>query len=179
MSKGTTKIIYGLYDDDDLMIEGIKSLSKKGVNIHEVYTPFPVHGLDKALKLKKTRLSDLAFVYGLFGTIFACILTWYTMIRDWPQDIGGKPSYSWYMNMPSFIPIIFELTVFCAAHFMCITYLARCKLFPGASPQNPDPRTTDDKFLVEIHAPLANIEELVNEFKQSGAVEITVKKLAQ
>lgn len=178
MSKGSTKIIYGLYDDDDIMIEGIKTFRKKGTKIHEVYTPFPVHGLDKELSLKKTRISDLAFIYGLFGTTLACVLTWYTMIHDWPQDIGGKPAYTWYMNVPAFIPIIFELTVFCAAHFMCITYLVRCRLFPGASPQNPDPRTTDDKFLIEIHTSVIKVDELVSQFKESGAIEITVKDLA-
>ena len=177
MSKNITKIIYGLYDDDDLMVESVKSFHKKGIQIHEVYTPFPVHGLDKELGLKKTHISDLAFIYGLFGTILACVLTWYTMIHNWPQDIGGKPSYTWYMNVPAFIPIIFELTIFCAAHFMCITYLIRCKIFPGAPPQNPDYRTTDSNFLIELHTPITKVDELISQFKESGAIEITVKEL--
>ncbi|XOD67529.1 MAG: DUF3341 domain-containing protein [Flavobacteriales bacterium Tduv] len=176
MSKATTKIIYGLYDDDDILLEGIKSLQGKGVKIHEVYTPFPVHELDKALVLKETRISKLAFFYGFFGATLASVLTWYTMNHDWPQDIGGKPTYAWYMNIPAFVPIIFELTVFCAAHFMCITYLIRCGLFPGAKPQNPDPRTTDDKFLIELRTEQYS-HGLINSLKESGAIEITVKEL--
>lgn len=175
MSKATTKIIYGLYDDDDVLLEGIKSLQSKGVKIHEVYTPFPVHGLDKALGLKETRISKLAFIYGIFGATLASVLTWYTMNYDWPQDIGGKPTYAWYMNIPAFVPVIFELTVFCAAHFMCITYLIRCRLFPGAQPQNPDPRTTDDKFLIELRTE-KDSDELINSLKENGAIEITVKE---
>ncbi|XOD69001.1 MAG: DUF3341 domain-containing protein [Flavobacteriales bacterium AspAUS03] len=177
MSKATTNIVYGLYDDDDVLLDGIKFLKSKGIKINEVYTPFPVHGLDKALDLKETRISKLAFVYSLFGTILATVLTWYTMNYDWPQDIGGKSSSTWYMNMPAFVPIMFELIVFCTAHFMCITYLIRCRLFPGTQPQNPDPRTTDDKFLIELRTE-QDTDDLISSLKESGAIEITVKKLA-
>ncbi|AID37480.1 DUF3341 domain-containing protein [Candidatus Walczuchella monophlebidarum] len=174
MRSESTKIIYGIYDDDDLLIKSINILNKKGISIHEVYTPFPVHGVDKAIGLKKTRISYLAFFYGCFGTAFACLLSWYTMIHDWPQDIGGKPNYSLYVNLPSFVPILFEITIFCAAHFMCLTYLIRCGLFPCAEPKNPDPRTTDDKFLIEIHTK-TDVNELVKQFQENGAIEISVK----
>jgi hypothetical protein len=56
----TTKIVYGLYADDDDLMNGVKAFNDKGIKINEVYTPFPVHGLDKALGLKKTRISDAA-----------------------------------------------------------------------------------------------------------------------
>lgn len=70
------------------------------------------------------------------------------MVHDWPNDIGGKPTWAYYFAVPAFIPITFEATVFCAAHGMALTYLLRCWLVPGAKAKNPDPRTTDDKFLV-------------------------------
>ena len=125
-----TDIIYALYEDEDHLLEAVKELKSEKIAIREVYSPFPIHGLDKALAYKETRLSKAAFLYGLFGLALASILTWYMMIRDWPQDIGGKPPYSWYENVPAFIPIIFELTIFCAAHFMCINYFFCCKLYP-------------------------------------------------
>jgi hypothetical protein len=74
----------------------------------------------------------------------------YIMIADWPQNIGGKPSFSFLENMPSFVPIIFELTVFFAAHLMVITFYLRSKLWPFKEAENPIPETTDDKFLIEI-----------------------------
>lgn len=172
----TVTVIYSIYDNVHNMIENIYVLQKKGIHIYDVYTPFPVHGLEKALLMKKTRISYLSFIYGLFGVILACILTWYTMIYDWPQDIGGKPPYRFYMNLPSFIPIIFELTIFCAAHFMCITYLIKCRLFPWSSPQNPDPRTTDDKFLIEFR-PITKVKKFVNNIKEIGAKEVIIKEL--
>jgi hypothetical protein len=70
--------------------------------------------------------------------------------KSWPMNIGGKPNFTFYHNLPSFVPIIFECTVLFAAHLMSITYLFRNKLYPGSKTTSPDPRTTDDKFLVEI-----------------------------
>ncbi|WGH26730.1 MAG: DUF3341 domain-containing protein [Candidatus Bostrichicola ureolyticus] len=170
-------IIYGLYDDDNMLLQGINYLKKKKISIYEVYTPFPIHGLNEILSLKKNiNLSKLAFIYGLIGTIIGCLITWYTMNYDWQQNIGGKPNL-WFLNLPSYIPIIFEITIFCSANFICITYFICCKLFPCAKNTNPDPRTTDDKFMIEIRTNKTNIEELITVLKNSGAIEISVKNI--
>jgi hypothetical protein len=170
------KIIYALYDDEKKLLNSVKYLKKKKIFIYDVYTPFPVHGLNKFLKLNKSKISIFSFVYGIFGIILSITITWYTMIFDWPQNIGGKPSFSWYMNLPSFVPIIFEIMIFCSAHFMCITYFFYCGLFPGNKSKNPDPRTTDDKFLIEIHIN-KNIEKsnLFSFLRKKGATEIIFK----
>ena len=173
MSITNTKIVYGLYGDDDDLLKAVKSIRKQGITIDEVYTPFPVHGLDKALGLKKTRISDLAFFYGAFGTTLASLMTWFIMNHDWAQDIGGKPSFSWGQNMPAFVPIMFEMTVFFAAHLMVITFYMRSKLWPFKQAENPDVRTTDDHFLMEVGVH-GNEEELVSFFKNTGAVEVKV-----
>lgn len=167
-------IVYLLYNDDDALLKGVKCLINNNMYIYEVYTPFPIHGLNNILKLKNTFISKSSFIYGFLGFIFSVILTWYTMNYDWPQNIGGKPYFAWYMNMPSFIPVIFELTIFFSAHFMCINYLISCKLYPGAKAKNPDIRTTNDKFLIElrINEPINNYIPL---FKDSGAIEISIK----
>jgi hypothetical protein len=94
------------------------------------------------------------------------------MIEDWPQDIGGKPSFSFIQNSPAFVPIIFELTVFFAAHLMVITFYMRSKLWPFKTAENPDVRTTDDHFLMEIDASNHSIEELSKFLYDTGALEI-------
>ncbi|ACY40579.1 hypothetical protein BLBBGE_579 [Blattabacterium sp. (Blattella germanica) str. Bge] len=170
------KYVHALYDNDSTLMNSIKVLKNHDFNIHEVYSPFPIHNLDKILKLKKTNLSFLSFIYGFSGFCIASILTWYAMILDWPQNIGGKPSFSWIRNVPSFIPVIFELSIFFSAHFMCISYLIQCKLFPGSVHKNPDPRTTDNMFLVEIHIKKNNTEKLVNLLKENGAMEVLIKE---
>ena len=165
--------LYGLYDDDDVLLKAVKKIRNEGVNIDEVYTPFPVHHLDKVLGLKNTRLPYMAFLYAIYGLSLASVLTYYIMIYDWPQDIGGKPSFTWFQNLPAFVPIMFELTVFCSAHLLSLTFLIRNKLYPGAKPQNPDPRTTDDKFMIEVDVTDSQIEKVKQLFVETGAIEVT------
>ncbi len=169
----TNKVIHALYNDDDILMDAVKTVKDAHYHIEEVFTPFPVHGLDKAMGLAPTRLAITAFLYGITGTAVATWLTWYTMIADWPQDIGGKPSFSWAENMPAFVPILFELTVFFAAHLMVITFYMRSKIWPFKEAENPDPRTTDDHFLMEISVN-DNEEELKALLQTTGAVEINV-----
>lgn len=146
----SNQVIHALYDDDDTLLSAVKSIRDEKHHIEEVYTPFPVHGLDKALGLADTRISIMAFIYGCIGFSVAVMMMNYIMIVDWPQNIGGKPSFSYLENMPAFVPIMFEMTVFFAAHLMVITFYLRSKLWPFKAAENPNPLTTDDKFLVEI-----------------------------
>ena len=170
------KIIYGLYGDDDHVLEATKEIVARGYSVNEVYSPYPVHGLDTAMGLKYSRLAITSFLYGLTGFALITLLMWFIMISDWPMIIGGKPNFSYGQNLPAFIPVTFEATVFCAAHLMVITFLFRCGLFPGSSSRNPDPRTTDDKFLMEIiESDPKKITEIKNILKKSGAEEIKVK----
>ena len=144
------KFIHAIYDDDDKLLDAIKDLKKNKVTIEEVFTPFPVHGLDHLLDLKPTRLAITAFIYGCIGLTFGLLMINYIMIVDWPQNIGGKPSFSLIENLPAFVPVIFELTVFFAAHLMVITFYLRSRLWPFKKAENPIPQTTDDKFLIQI-----------------------------
>ena len=144
------KILHAVYDDDDKLLDAVKQIKAANYEIEEVYTPFPVHGLDKAMGLKETRLAITAFIYGCIGFCFAIWMMNHIMILDWPQNIGGKPSFSFIENMPSFVPIMFELTVFFSAHLMVITLYLRSKLWPFKEAENPIPETTDDKFLIVI-----------------------------
>ena len=97
----------------------------------------------------------------------------YIMIEDWPQNIGGKPSFSFIENMPAFVPIMFELTVFFSAHLMVITFYLRSRLWPFKAAENPIPETTDDKFLVQI--PISNNEkELKSKVKKTDIFKIDI-----
>ena len=162
-----------IYDDDDVLLSAIKNIRAEKYDIEEVYTPFPVHGLDKALGIEETRIAIMAFIYGCIGLIVAFLMMDFIMIKDWPQNIGGKPSFSFLENMPSFVPVMFEMTVFFAAHLMVITFYLRSKLWPFKKAENPNPLTTDDKFLVEIELN-DNEKRLTTLLKKSGAIEVSV-----
>ena len=173
------KFVYGLYNDDDIMMDGIKKLQAQGVKFNDAYTPFPVHGLEAILGMKWTRIAICAFLYGLTGLTLAIIGINYFMVMDWPMNIGGKPNFTFYENLPAFVPIMFEFTVLCAAHGMAITYFLRNMTLPGMPARNPHPSTTDDHFAVEI-APEDNSnfskEELASMLKETGVVRVFVKE---
>ena len=167
-------IIYGIFDDEEVLLSSVKEIRANNIDIKEVYSPFPIHGLDKALGLKETRMAITAFIYGCVGLSLGALMIYNIMIVDWPQNIGGKPNWTFYHNMPAFVPVLFECTVMFAAHLMSITYLIRCGLYPGGKSSNPDPRTTDDKFLMEIEVE-GDVSTIKNLLNKTGASEINEK----
>ena len=163
--------LYGIFDDEEVLLSSVKEIRSNNIEIEEVFSPFPIHGLDKALGLKETRMAIMAFIYGCLGLSLGALMIYFIMIVDWPQNIGGKPNRTFYHNMPAFVPILFECTVMFAAHLMSITYLIRCGLFPGGISDSPDIRTTDDKFLmvINVNGNEASVKELLT---KTGATEI-------
>lgn len=140
------KYLIGLYDDEEKLLAAVEALNQEKVPIHEVCTPFPVHGLDHALHLRKSRLPDAAFVYGALGTLTAISMQVYMYTIDWPVNIGGKS----HLPFPSFIPVIFELTVLFAGVLMFLSYLAVNRLYPGQKARIYDPRQTDDAMVIAL-----------------------------
>lgn len=168
------KIIYATYDDDVTLLEGAKKLVSNGVHIRDVFSPFPIHGLDPVIGIKQTRLAICAFMYGLVGLSLALSGMYYFMIVDWPMNIGGKPNDFFYQNIPAFVPISFEFTVLLAAHGMALTYFIRNWTLPGIKARNPYPSTTNDRFVMEIHPSECHIPvaELTEQLNQTGAILI-------
>lgn len=174
------KVIYAMYDDDDVLKDGAKKLVAKGVKVAEVFSPFPIHGIDPIIGVKNTRLGIMAFLYGLTGLMLATIGMRFFMIEDWPMNVGGKPNESYLDNVLAFVPISFEFTVLCAAHGMAITYLLLNKTLPGMPASNPDPRTTDDKFVMEIRTAdnhKHSAEEIVALLNETGMIEVDQKEI--
>jgi hypothetical protein len=169
----SNKVVQAMYNDDDILLDAVKETRSANHHIEEVYTPFPVHGLEKAMGLKDTRIAITAFMYGCVGFVFSIWMMNYMMIEQWPQDIGGKPSFTFIQNMPAFVPIMFEMSVFFAAHLMVITFYMRSKLWPFKESENPDPRTTDDMFVMEVLVD-NNEAALVSFLEKTGTVEIKV-----
>ncbi|MAU36064.1 MAG: hypothetical protein CMD14_01675 [Flavobacteriales bacterium] len=172
------KIIHAIFDDEQDVLSVVKDLRDENIVVSEVYSPFPIHGLDPVLGLKETRMAITAFIYGCIGLTFGALLIYYIMIsgvgKSWPMNIGGKPNFTFYHNLPSFVPIMFECTVLFAGHLMSLTYLFRNRLYPGATTTSPDPRTTDDKFLVEVIY-TDNKSDIIKLLKKSNVTEINEK----
>ncbi|MEP7263218.1 MAG: DUF3341 domain-containing protein [Bacteroidota bacterium] len=173
MSSVAKKFIYGLFNDDEVVLNAVTSLRRQGLNVKDVVSPFPIHGMDNALGLKRTRISICCFIYGFLGCCSVLFMIWYMNIFDWPMDIGGKPSFALYKNLPAFIPVTFEGTVLCAAHGMVITFYLRSKLLPGVEPVIYDLRQSDDHFVMAVQVKEGQSEsEIKSMLMQAGAVEV-------
>ena len=165
------KVIFATYTDEEVLKDGAKKLVSKGIKINEVFSPFPIHGIDPIIGIKNTRLGIMAFLYGLTGLTLATVGMRFMMIVDWPMNIGGKPNFSYMENMLAFIPITFEFTVLCAALGMAITYMLNNRTLPGMPAQNPYPSTTDDRFVIEIRVSQNEkytSEDIQNLVKETG-----------
>jgi hypothetical protein len=166
--------IVGIFDDEDILLEGVEKVRDKGVKIHEVYTPFPVHGLDEALGYKRSRLPIAAFLFGLTGTTLALTMQIWMLGIDWPMIIGGKN----FVSLPPFIPVTFELTVLLAALGMVATFMIVSDLKPYKWPRQFDLRSTDDKHVMAIDLAInANLssDDIKRILKEAGASEANDK----
>lgn len=172
-----SKIFHVMYDDDDVLMAAATDLVGQGVRVKDVFSPFPVHGIDPVIGIKRTRLAICSFMFAMTGTSLALLGMWYFMISDWPMNIGGKPSFSLIENVLAFIPVTFEFSVLCGAHGMAITYLLRNGTLPGMPATNPDPRTTDDMFVMEITTDNNNMSsyELESAIRGTDMIELSIK----
>ncbi len=166
------KFAVGCYDDEEVLFPAVKKIRNSGYKLHDVYTPFPVHGLDHALGLKDTDLHVAGFIYGITGTCTAVGFMSWIFLSDWPINFGGKPHFS----LPAFIPITFELTVLFAAVGMVLTFCYLNQIMPGVKKHVFHPRQTDDLFVVAIELnDHVTEQEVIDFLKSTGAMETSVQ----
>ena len=173
------KKIFGvaaLFNKPDDIINAASKVAKAGYKKWDVNTPYPVHGMDKAMGLKPSKLGYVTLLFGLTGTASALLLMWFTLSVDYPIVIGGKPFFA----LPAFIPVTFELTVLLATVSTVIAMLA----FFFGLPSNNHPlnntsymsKVSLDHFGIVIEAAdpgfeQEKVESLLNSFNPAS-VEI-------
>ena len=163
------RFVVGCFDDEAVLFPAVKKVRNAGYKIQDVYTPFPVHGLDHALGMRETSLHTAGFIYGIIGTTTALSTMGWIFTKDWPLNIGGKPNFP----LPAFIPIAFELTVLFAAVGMVLTFCYLCQLGPFVKRHHFHLRATDDLFVMAIECTdRTNIEDLKGFLTSAGAVEV-------
>jgi len=175
----TEEGVFGLFDTPERIIEAAKAAVKRGFTNFDCLTPFPVHGLEHAMGLNRSRIPYITFFAGLTGTTFAFLMqlgvheqvSTLPYFGSYPLNIGGKPTYSW----PAMVPICFELTVLFGGLATAAGFLLLSKI-PKTSRKVLHPEITNDKFALWIPHDSANYSEeavkgLLNELQAS---EITV-----
>lgn len=165
--------LVGIFGDEDILLDAVGNIRDKGVKIEEVYSPFPVHGLDEALGYRRSRLPIAAFMFGMTGTMLALFTQIWMLGFDWPMIIGGKN----HASLPPFIPVTFEFTVLLSAFGMVGTFFIVADLKPYKWPRLFDDRCTDDKHVMAIALGSNKLgkEEITGILKQAGAEEVNEK----
>ena len=174
----SNKVFHAMFNDEEKLMHAAEKLVHDGLRVKDVFSPFPIHGLDPIIGVKRTRLAIASFMYASGGTALALLGMWYFMIHDWPMNIGGKPSFSMIQNLPAFVPVTFEFSVLCGAHGMAITYFLRNGTLPGMPASNPDPRTTDNMFVMEITTDQNHdfsADAIEGMLKEMDLVELSIK----
>lgn len=170
--KGDGWGMMGLFETPADLYHACEELRDAGYKGIDAMTPFPVHGLEKALGLQPTRLPFFVLGGGAAGLSSAILLTWYVN-WDYPLNISGKVPFSWHI----YIPVYFELTILLSALTCFVTLWALCKLptfFHATMRHKSFPRSSDDGFFVTIEAsdPKYDAEDTKKLLEKLGAKEI-------
>lgn len=166
--------LVGVFNDEEAVVRAVRAARSNGIKIHEVFTPFPVHGLEEELGYRRSRLPIAAFFFGLTGTTLALVMQIWMLGYDWPMIIGGKP----HAPLPPFIPVTFELTVLLAALGMVATFMIVSDLKPYKWPRHFDVRSTDDKLVLAIDLALnggKSKDQIADMLRSNGASEVNEK----
>lgn len=112
------------FDGPDELVAASRRVHEAGYKRFESYSPFPIHGLAEAMGFAKTRLPMIVLMGGITGAIAGYALPYWVSAIEYPLNVGGRPYNSW----PSFIPVIFEMTVLFAALAAVLGMLALNRL---------------------------------------------------
>jgi len=174
MSNLGKNFLLGLFEDEEHLVNASKELNEKKIPIFDVYSPFPIHGLDDLLQIKRSRLPIICFVAGLIGLSVGIWFQIWTSKVSWPLNVGGKP----FNSFTAFIPVAFEITILFGALITVSAFFFRSRLFPGKEVHLPDIKVTEDTFVLAVELESSAIDpELVSSiFISNKAKEIKTKR---
>jgi mono/diheme cytochrome c family protein len=147
--------VYGVlaeYDGVIPLLAAAQKVRDGGYTRWDTYTPIPIHGLDEAMGVRRTRLPWVVFAAGVSGALLALLMQWWMNAISYPYVASGKPLFS----LPAFIPIIFEVTVLFSAITAFVGMLMFNKLpalYHGfLASRALAARATTDRFFIGIEA---------------------------
>ncbi|MCZ2148132.1 MAG: DUF3341 domain-containing protein [Bryobacterales bacterium] len=163
--------LLGVFEDESALISAVKAARQQRLRIVEVYTPYAVHGLERVLGLRRSRLSLVCLIAGATGAIVKLWFEFWTMAIDWPVNVGGKP----WNSLPAFVPVTFEVMVLFAGLSSVAALLIVAGLWPGKQPKLIHPRVTNDRLalLLEENDAAFDVGRVRRLLEDHGAVEVT------
>lgn len=155
------------------LVDAATTVTNTGYKKFDAYAPFPIHGLEKAMKIKESKLGWIVLIHAIIGFVGALALMIWTMGEAYPMNISGKPP----INLPAFVPITFELTVLLAAFGTVFGMLYLNNLPRPHHPLFNNDRfekVTDDGFFICIESSdkLYETQKVKKLLSDSGAIHI-------
>lgn len=143
------QILLVRFDDSHSLLRGAEKLRDAGYKKFDCHSPFPIHGMDKAMGLSRSRLGFLVAFFALIGFSGAVLLQWWTHSVDYPTIISGKPHFAY----PAYLPVTFALSVLLSAFAATLGMLILNGLPKYHHPLFDSPnfrRVTDDGFFISV-----------------------------
>jgi len=165
------KILVATFPQVDNLLRAVRKARRELFRVYDVFAPFPVHGIDEAMGIRRTKLPYVTLLCALTGLATALTLQFYTNVLDWPLDVGGKPDNS----MLAFVPICFELSVLFGGLGTVAALFLRAKLYPGKKVWLVHPGVTDDVIALVLRKPSddESHQRALSLLKECGAANIT------
>jgi hypothetical protein len=143
------RILLASFAQEEELVAAVKAARERGWAIDDLYTPYPVHGLEEVLGWRRSWLPAACLLGGMIGAGLALWFQFWTTTRDWPLNVGGRP----WNSLPAFVPATFECMVLLAGFGVVFAWLFRNNLYPGKKAWLPQAGLTDDRFVVALHDP--------------------------
>jgi len=140
------ELVAGVFDSEETILAAARAARRAGLPMHDAYTPFAVHGLDRELGLEPSPLGAVCFRFGAAGLVLTLGFQYWASTFDWPMNIGGKS----FNASPALVPVAFELTVLCAGIGMVLWFLAKRGLSPLKKPALEALGGVDDRFVLAL-----------------------------
>ncbi len=140
------RVLVAVFEREEDILEATRAAREAGLEIRDVYAPYAVHGLDRAMGLRPSRLPWVCFALGVAGAAFKIWFEYWTTAVDWPVNVGGKP----WNSLPAFVPITFEVMVLFAGVSTVLAFFMAARLYPGRAARLVDPRVTNDRFALVL-----------------------------
>src|ERR1051326_1910726 len=168
-----SSFLVATYSDAETLLAAVRAATSENFRVYDVFAPYPIHGLDHAMGVRRSRLPWVTFLVGILALIFALSFQFYTTVLDWPLNVGGKPDNSTL----AFVPICFELTVLISGLATVAALFLRAQLYPGKKELLFAEGVTNDKFALVIRQRDAgfDVHRAMRLLQESGAERITEK----
>jgi len=158
-----------VFEHEGDLLRAIGESRAHGIEVVDAFSPYPIHGIDELIGIRRSRLTLVCFFGGLIGLLIGLGFQYWSSATSWPLNVGGKP----FDSLPAFIPVGFEMTVLVGGLSTALMLFVRSRLWPGKRSRAFE-GMTDERFALVIarkDQELANAE-LPALLHRNGAVEV-------